>query len=100
MKAYLLVSDVLQFMDLLDRDCYDRMMQVRNVLSGSSGQVDDRKAACDAVNNVLEMELGEVYAETYITEKTKGDITDLINECIEYYHTMLEGEEFLSETPK
>ena len=31
MKAYLLVSDVLQFMDLLDRDCYDRMMQVRNV---------------------------------------------------------------------
>ena len=100
MKAYLLVSDVLQFMDLLDRDCYDRMMQVRNVLSGSSGQVDDRKAACDAVNNVLEMELGEVYAETYITEKTKGDITDLINECIEYYHTMLEGEEFLSENTK
>ena len=100
MKAYLLVSDVLQFMDLLDRDCYDKLMQVRNTLSGSTGQVDDRKAACDAVNSVLQMELGEVYAETYITEKTRRDVTELINECIEHYRTMLEGEEFLSETTK
>ena len=28
MKAYLLVSDVLQFMDLLDHDCYNRKIMV------------------------------------------------------------------------
>lgn len=100
MKAYLLVSDVLQFMELLDRDCYDRMNEVRNVLSGSSGQVDDEKAATDAVNDVLEMELGEVYAETYITDKTRTDVTELIEDVIEYYRSMLQGEDFLSDATK
>ena len=100
MKAFLLVSDVLQFMELLDHDCYDRMIQVRNILSGSSGQVSDKKAACDAVNSVLEMELGEVYAETYITDKTRADVTDLIRDVISYYRTMLEGEDFLSDATK
>ena len=100
MKAYLLVSDVLQFMELLDRDCYDRMNAVRNTLSGSSGQVDDEKAATDAVNDVLEMELGEVYAETYITDKTRSDVTELIKDVVEYYRSMLQGEEFLSDATK
>ena len=100
MKAYLLVSDVLQFMELLDRDCYDRMNEVRNTLSGSSGQVDDKKAATDAVNDVLELELGEVYAETYITDKTRTDVTGLIEDIIEYYRSMLQGEEFLSEATR
>ena len=99
-KAYLLVSDVLQFMELLDRDCYDRMTRVRNVLSGSSGQVEDTKAACDSVNSVLEMELGEVYAQTYITDRTRADVTDIIKDVTDYYHTMLEGEDFLSDATK
>ena len=100
MKSYLLVQDVLQFMDLLDHDCYNRMIDVRNILSGSSGQLDDRKAACDAVNSVLEMELGDVYAETYITDKTRSDITELINDAISYYRVMLENEDFLSDSTK
>ena len=100
MKAYLLVSDVLQFMELLDRPCYDRMNAVRNTLSGSSGQVDDEKAATDAVNDVLEMELGEVYAETYITDKTRSDVTALIEDVVAYYRSMLQGEDFLSDATK
>lgn len=100
MKAYLLVSDVLQFMELLDRDCYDRMNDVRNTLSGSTGQVDDKKAATDAVNSVLEMELGEVYAETHISDKTRTDVTDLIEDVVEYYRSMLQGEDFLSDATK
>lgn len=100
MKAYLLVSDVLQFMELLDHDCYNRMIQVRNILSGSSGQVEDRKAACDAVNSVLEAELGEVYAQTYVTEKTRTDVTEMVHDVIDYYHTMLEGEDFLSDATR
>lgn len=99
-KAYLLVSDALQFMELLDRDCYDRMNEVRNILSGSSGQVDDEKAATDAVNDVLEMELGEVYAETYITDKTRTDVTALIEDVVDYYRSMLQGEDFLSDATK
>ena len=100
MKSYLIVQDVLQFMDLLDHDCYRQMIKVRNILSGSSGQLDDKKAACDAVNSVLEMELGDVYAETYITEKTRSDVTELINDAINYYRVMLENEDFLSDSTK
>ncbi|MBE6007043.1 MAG: M13 family metallopeptidase [Sarcina sp.] len=100
MKDYLLVQDVLQFMELLDHDCYDQMIKVRNYLSGSSGQVDDKKAACDAVNSVLEMELGEVYAETYITDQTRSDVTALIRDIIDYYRGMLENEDFLSDATK
>ncbi|MDO5132451.1 MAG: M13 family metallopeptidase [Eubacteriales bacterium] len=100
MKSYLLVQDVLQFMELLDRDCYDRMILVRNILSGSSGRVSDEKAAADAVNDVLEKELGDVYAETYVTDKTRAEITALIYDIIDYYRTMLEGEDFLSDATK
>ena len=100
MKSYLLVQDVLQFIELLDRDCYDRMTLVRNVLSGSSGQMDDKKAAADAVNSVLGAELGEVYAEIYVSDKTREDVTALIKDIIQYYRTMLEGEDFLSDATK
>ena len=100
MKAYLLVSDALQFMELLDHDCYNRMIDVRNMLSGSSGQVDDKKAATDAVNEVLELELGDVYAETYITDKTRTDVTALINDVVEYYRSMLQNAEFLSDSTR
>ena len=100
MKAYLLVSDVLQFMELLDHDCYNQMVSVRNTLSGSTGKVDDKKAATDAVNEVLEMELGEVYAQTFITDKTRTDVTSLINDVIVYYRSMLQGEDFLSDATK
>ena len=97
MKAYLLVSDVLQFMDLLDHDCYNRKIMVQNVLSGSSGQVEDKKAACDAVDDVLGPELGDVYAETYISDRTRRDVTGLIEDVLDEYHAMLQSADFLSE---
>ena len=100
MKAYLLVSDVLQFMELLDRGCYDQMIRVRNYLSGSSGQVDEKKAACDAVNDVLSEELGDVYAETFVTDKTRREVQELISDVITEYRTMLQGEDFLSDATK
>lgn len=99
-KSYLLVQDVLQFIELLDRDCYDRMTLVRNVLSGSSGQVDDKKAAADAVNSVLPEELGEVYAKIYVSDKTRKDVTALITDIIQYYRIMLKSEDFLSDATK
>jgi putative endopeptidase len=87
-------------MELLDHDCYNQMVSVRNTLSGSTGKVDDKKAATDAVNEVLEMELGEVYAQTFITDKTRTDVTSLINDVIVYYRSMLQGEDFLSDATK
>ncbi len=100
MKSYLIVQDALQFMELLDHDCYNQMIEVRNILSGSSGQLDDKKAACDAVNSVLETELGDVYAETYITDETRRDVTEMINDTIDHYRVMLQNEDFLSDSTK
>lgn len=100
MKSYLLVQDVLQFMELLDRDCYDRMTLVRNVLSGSSGQLDDKKAAANAVDSVLAEELGDVYAGIYVSDKTREDVTGIVEDIIAYYRTMLEDEDFLSDATK
>ena len=96
-KAYLLVSDVLYYMQLLDRDCYEQYNQVQISLGNITGTIEDKYAACEAVNEYLGTELGCVYAEAYITSKNRADIRALTDEIIESSREILSSADFMSE---
>ncbi|MDO5133834.1 MAG: M13 family metallopeptidase, partial [Eubacteriales bacterium] len=97
LKAYLLVQDALFYMELLDRDCYNQSRQVQITLGNTSGVVEDRVAACEAVNDCLGTELGCVYAEAYITAKVRADVRAFTDEIIETYRGMLTSSDLFTE---
>ena len=97
LKAYLLVQDVLFYMELLDHDCYNQSRQVQITLGNTTGVIEDRAAACKAVNDCLGTELGCVYAEVYITPKVRADVRAFTDEIIETYRGILTSSDLFTE---
>ena len=82
---------------LLDRDCYDIYYEVINGISGAVGTKSDEKSASDAVNTFLPMQMARLYADRYVTDETKEEVTGLVREILAEYRIMLAEETFLSE---
>ena len=100
MKAYLLVRDVIWYMELLDHDCYNQFARVQNELGNTTGMKDDRNAACDAVNSCLGKELGCVYSEAYITAKVRADIRAMCDEITGSFRNILSSTDLFSAETK
>ena len=97
LKDYLLCYTVQDYATLLDRECYDIYYEVINGISGAQGTKSDEKAAADAVNTFLPMQMGRLYADRYVTDETREEVTGITREIMEEYRTMLAEETFLSE---
>lgn len=96
LKDYLICYTAQDYATLLDRDTYDTYYDVINGISGANGTIADIKAATDAVNTFLPMQMGRVYAEHYVTDDTKQEVTALTREIIDEYREMLLEETFLT----
>ncbi|NLG04839.1 MAG: M13 family metallopeptidase, partial [Clostridia bacterium] len=99
MKNYMTVKVALNFLDSLDQEAYDIYVQMRTAITGATRQ-DDETAAYEAVKSLLLEPLEQVYLEKYGSEKMKSDTTELCENVISYYRTMLEKEDWLSEETK
>lgn len=97
MKDYLICYTAQDYATLLDRDCYDIYYRVINGISGATGTKSDEKSASDAVDQFLPMQLGRLYAERYVTDATKEEVTGAVREIMDEYRLMLAEETFLSE---
>ena len=97
LKAYLICYTAQDYATLLDRGCYDIYYKVINDISGVTGTKSDEKSASDAVDMFLPMQIGRLYADRYVTDETKEEITGIVREIMEEYRIMLAEETFLSE---
>ncbi len=100
MKDYLLVTCLLDYVEWLDRACYEKNNDVLNSISGSSGILDDATAASRAVDKMLPMQLGRVYTDRYVTDEMKSDVTEIVEMLRGEYRGILEEASFLSEDSK
>ena len=97
LKDYLICYTAQDYATLLDRDCYDIYYEVINGISGAVGTKSDEKSASDAVNTFLPMQMARLYADRYVTDETKEEVTGLVREILAEYRIMLAEETFLSE---
>lgn len=97
LKDYLICYTAQDYATLLDRSCYDIYYKVINGISGASGTKSDEKSASDAVNQFLPMQMGRLYADRYVTDETKEEVTEITKEIMDEYRLMLAEETFLSE---
>lgn len=97
LKDYLICYTAQDYATLLDRDCYDIYYKVINGISGATGTKSDEKSASDAVDQFLPMQLGRLYADRYVTDGTKEEVTAAVQEIMDEYRLMLAEETFLSE---
>ena len=97
LRDYLICYTAQDYATLLDRATYDVYYEVINGISGAQGTKSDEKSASDAVNTFLPMQMGRLYADRYVTDETKSEVTALTNEIIDEYRVMLMEETFLSE---
>ena len=100
LKDYLICYTAQDYATLLDRGCYDIYYKVINGISGAVGTKSDEKSASDAVNTFLPMQIGHLYADRYVTDETKEEVTGIVREIMAEYRNMLSEETFLSEATR
>ena len=100
LRDYLICYTAQDYATLLDRATYDLYYEVINGISGAIGTKSDEKSASDAVDMFLPMQIGRLYADRYVTDETKTEITGLVREILDEYRLMLAEETFLSENTR
>lgn len=96
-KDYLICYTAQDYATLLDRGCYDIYYKVINGISGATGTRSDEKGAADAVNTFFPSQLGRLYADKYVTDETKDEVTQITRQIMDEYRVMLAEEDFLSD---
>lgn len=96
-KDYLKIHFAVSVCSVLDREAYDRYTEIVNAVNGVTGTKDDETAAYNDVSAMLSGSMNNLYIEKFCSEKTRADVTEIINEVIAQYRVMLGEEDWLSE---
>ncbi|MDE7245502.1 MAG: M13 family metallopeptidase [Oscillospiraceae bacterium] len=97
LKSYVLVQTLLTYGTFLDEETYRAIQEISHEAFGITGSRPDEELALNTVELFLQTSLSKVYAREYVTEEMRDDVTQIINESIEAYRTMLTSEEWLSD---
>lgn len=96
-KSYLIVRTLMDYGRDLDEDTYRKIIEINNGIHGIKGSLPDEELALADTNRYLNTCVSKVYAQEYLSEEIRDDITQIIRESIAVYRNMLEKEEWLSE---
>lgn len=99
-KAYLLQTELLYTVSLLDQTCLDLSDAASSKICGMEYHTDLSVDAYDVVNGWLPMALSKLYVETYVSEEMKPRITKLCYEALEAYKRILTRNDWLREETK
>lgn len=95
-KSYILVHTLLEYGELLDEETYREFVKIGNQANGLTGSRTDGELALAAVRKFLPTSVSKVYTAEYVGEEIRSDVTNIIQECIGAYRTMLSSEDWLS----
>ena len=66
------------------------------MINGSTGSVSDEEVAYSIASGALMVPMARAFLEKYDSTRMKEDITRICQECVDYYRSMLENEDWLS----
>lgn len=97
LKDFIIVHGAISASANLDRECYEWRYAYRNAVTGATGMLDDATIFSSEVSEALKWPTAEMYAATYLKQKDKDRIADMIDEILEAYHGIIEEADFLSD---
>ncbi|MBQ7151597.1 MAG: M13 family metallopeptidase [Synergistaceae bacterium] len=95
-KAYLIRSIASGGITHSDEKAYREFQKLSNERNGIKENKPDEKLAKDFVHGHLLTPLSKLFVARHVSEETRRDVTNIINETIAYYRDMLANEEWLS----
>lgn len=96
-KAYLINNIASGYIRLIDEDSYREYQRLANERSGIEESMSDEKTAANVVNNALTVPVEKLYVSQYVSDETKEEVTEIIEQSIDAYREMLSVEDWLSE---
>ena len=95
-KAYLLFSLFDSTVRFLDQECFDIFMEYLNAIYGSQIETAIEEYAYLLSNSMFGMEIGKLYEERYITEGTRQNVSEIVDDVVSVYRRRLETNDWLS----
>lgn len=99
-RSYLLAHYVFDMASKADRAAYDANVKYSNERYGITGTKSEEEIGLDIIDKYLSQPLDYAYIDAYCSEEERQRVIDLIYDFESYYRTMLEQEDWLSETTK
>ena len=99
-KAYLIDAIVSGYIDVIDEEAYRTAQEISMKRRGISDVRPDEELAYKFVADVLSSSVARMFVQKYMTEETKAQITEIIDDSIGYYREMLSDVDWLSEETK
>jgi len=100
MKAYLICDTATYMADILDQTCLDLLDDWTSTVYGIEIVTDIEDAAYSYCSVMLDMLVGRMYADAYVTAQTKADVEAMVADIVAVYRSRLEACDWLSEETK
>ncbi len=97
MLLYRVIDDSLLYLDQQALDLYD---QRQSILADSEMKSNLEGLAFEKTNDYLDMAVGKMYVENYVSPETKTDITKMAQEIVAVYRNRLNNVDWMSDTTK
>jgi len=99
-KAYLLAKLVKGYITLTDEAAYRQYQKLSRERYGINESKPDAELAVDFVHGNLPVPVSRMYVKRYVPEIAKQEVEQIIRQTVKYYRSMLEREEWLSESTR
>lgn len=97
LKDYMIVNTLIDMLPYLDQSSYDAYDMLYKVQYDTQTSIPEEDYVETFVNVEMSEVLQEVYIGRYCDAKQKQEISAIIDETIDYYRTMLQSEDWLTE---
>ncbi len=99
-KALLLYEVISNSLLYLDQEAFDLESQKLSILAGSEVKLKLEDVAYKHVDRNLNKAIGKMYAENYVSPKTKADVTKMADEIVAVFRDRLNKAEWLSDVTR
>ena len=96
-KAYLICDIAFNLSYILDQTCLDLWDEWTSTVYGMEVKTDVEDVAYNYCSNLLDMLVGRMYSDAYVTEETKANVEAMVDGVVTVYRGRLENCSWLSE---
>ncbi len=99
-KNYVEIVNLLYASNYLSEDFENANKEYASNMLGITGNVSREEEAVDNVNSMMGMDIGRLYSEKYVSEKTKKDVEAITKDIIEVYKKRINNLDWMSSQTK
>lgn len=99
-KNYIEIVNLLYASNYISEDFENAYREYENGLLGVKGNISKKEDALGTVSGMMGLGIGKIYAEKYISKKTKEDVENITKEVIDVYKKRIKNLDWMSDSTK